>query len=562
MKKGSNKKTAARKVDKDVILITGQPGIKKVSSLKKIIKKREDRSCDIEIIDFESLMVEEYKKKNTGLNSRTKTEIIYRILEEPPLTQKENWREAFKVLEEKIGNPTNKKIYLVSLHTVFYHQRLKQFISPIDLEKLKDVKPRVKNVVLLIDDAFDSYRRLIQKGEMFELKDEDNAFEATKKSVRNVTTILYWREIETTTSNVVADYLRVPIFVVAVKHPAFMIARIFTKRHKELRFFYLAHPITHFRESYSPFIRNSDYPSHLQIFAEKILKEVPNLILFVPDTIDEYCFKGITDKDIEWFDPWPVPFGQDKNEWAFVKIPTKLAETDPIFIKGKRMSANQKVRICALVNQLAELLFDQITSRDLNLVTQSSNGIIVFRPHWNGASSSGAEDEAEYNYGTLIKKRCEKKRKTYVIEDSNNIAKLRIRKLLYLFVTSLKKPKISEDTTDMIIDQWFEDDSMLESFYKDTWDRDEIRKKIELAIPNFSTCEFEKPVLKDYKSGLPSAEATEKQNRLDYAWEKIEQEVKGFHAFEIFCSNPDEEYLVCDPEDFEKTVTSFISRLG
>lgn len=538
-------------VDRDIILITGQPGINKMGSIKKIASEKEDGDIFIKPIDFEGLMANYYKEENLELINASRSNVIKQIITKSPKEQKRIWGAAFDKLAGLLDNTGGKIIYAVSLHATFYHQKLNQFISPIDVEKLSLIKDRVKCVLVFIDDCYDIYKRLIQKGGMFEIKKDIDPKKAAELSIKNNKSILYWREIEQAISNLIRQYSGVPVFTVAVKHPAFMIGRLFTKPLKDLMIFYLAHTISKYRSEYSLQIRSSTFPAELKKFAESILTKCKELVIFIPDTIDEYRFE-IGKDSIKWLPPWPLPFGQEIGKWAFNPLPEELYKKDPIFVNGEVSKKRDREKIIYLFRQFADLVWDKITSYDLNLVIQSSDGIILYKPHWNGTSSRGAKDEADYNYFDLKLESGENKREMYVLEEAENIGKYRIRLLLSEIAAHLSKPKIKPEHLRTTVESWFQDADLVQRFFNDTWDGKEIRNKVEISLKiSDSDYEFDEDILKGYLKGLPKGVIADNLAKQKHVWDKLEKDIKGFHVFKSYCDTPLDKYLVCGSDEFE-----------
>ncbi len=315
--------------EKDIILFTGQSGIKAEKCIRKLMEEG-DLFASIEQ-EMEKISGEKFSEQ---------------ILAYPSFKQEELWSAAFDQIEkEKISKIKKGKYLFLTFHACYYHQKKTSFLSPINFNKLQSVTNRVKMVIVLIDDCYDIYRRLLCEGEMYgyirhEGKSVVNGKETTKalkpydaliESIMNLLDLLSWREIEIAFSRKIAHCLNnIPSYIVGVKHPRSMVSLIIRMPYEKLKIAYLVHPISEVRNRYHP--RIPSFTGELSEFIKKRLRQ-EDLVLFVPDTIDE---KRIEKENIgknsyqyipKLSDSWSLPF---QDDWLFVPITPNLQRIDPL----------------------------------------------------------------------------------------------------------------------------------------------------------------------------------------------------------------------------------------
>ncbi|MGA3086844.1 MAG: hypothetical protein ABSE95_18995, partial [Thermodesulfobacteriota bacterium] len=137
---------------KNVILVTGQSGVK----VKKCLEKLEGK-----VISLEDTIEEQHKKQR-----------FTEFLSLPQSYQYEYWKSAFnEIVKERIN--TDSQNTFLTFHAVYFHQQKSELFPPVDFKSLsalenKELRKKLKMIVILIDDIYDVYRRLIEEGQMFE----------------------------------------------------------------------------------------------------------------------------------------------------------------------------------------------------------------------------------------------------------------------------------------------------------------------------------------------------------------------------------------------------------
>lgn len=251
-------KAEPKHTQNDIVLVTGQSGIKVDDCLKKIVNPDQ-------ILKIEKRMIEIFRKEiKPEMMAANDKEIMTEILSSPPFIQKQIWDSSFDTIKAELKRvKTNVGTHFITFHACFYHQRKREFISPINFSKLLSLQKRIRMVIVLVDDCYDIYRRLLGKSEMFYedvMSPEIKPREAMAKSILNLLTILSWRELEVAFSRKISETTNVPFFVVAVKHPAIMVKKLIAPTFKKLKIFYLGHPITSVRKR--AYARTSVFPSN------------------------------------------------------------------------------------------------------------------------------------------------------------------------------------------------------------------------------------------------------------------------------------------------------------
>jgi hypothetical protein len=560
-------KTKRKGTRKDIILVTGQSGIKVEECLKKIANTHQ-------ILKVERQMIEVLRdEERTSLINADDKEIMTAILASPPLKQKYVWDKAFKVIQSRLKRAkrrANKEIF-ITFHACFYHQRKTELISPINFSKLLGLRKRVKMVIVLVDDCYDIYKRLLAKDEMFyedvripNIKPE----EAMVKSVWNLLTILFWREVEIGFSRKIAETLKVPFFVVAVKHPASMIRKLTSEPLEKLKIFYLAHSITSVRKK--TYARSSQFPEDLNNSVKYVLEKMKNAILFLPDTIDELRIKeGNGEKYLPDFHiggGWPLPFKEE--EWLFVSLPEEVKSiTNPLNPKGFNYLATPKLasHISYAIGVLAKKINEQITSRDFSLIEQSKDGMIAFQPYLDGGISGGALDEAKYNF-TLRTQIGSQDRELYVIERKENLGKRHIEHFFIQLIVNIKAEHndLSEDEKRKIHElkeKWKQNPNKVIQFYKRSWLVEKTKEEIKKHLP--AGYVFSDKYIPVQKKSLPGAKMYEKQDRLKLGWEKLSKEAKAYDdEFRCYCVNPARNYLICASDITQSNLKKLINVLS
>jgi hypothetical protein len=460
--------------ERNVILFAGQSGI----SAKDCLHRLNDRlNQKAKVISVEKTMSE-------VSNRSFRREII---LENIPY-QYELWEKAFeKALAQVNDLSSSEKLFLTS-HCVYYHQDMREFFSPVNLEMMRKLQGKVKMLIVFIDDIYDVYRRLMRNGEMFSYVKKLEPVEALYASSLNLISILEWRQVEITVCRLIQQMLDIPMYIIATKHPVSMVARLIDKPIEELRIFYLCHPISEVRRS--AIERLPNFTGHLNRFSKEII-DIDDVVLFLPSTIDEFIVKKQGDKLVpECLPRWPLPF--EEGDWISPPMPKDLSEINPLNPLGYNISTTEESR--TFVSYLMKLLVDcisvKMTSRDLSLVEQSKNGVIVYRPRFPNKLSGGIRRELEHNHNLYNK---QTSRRSIIVSVEEDLGKSRIR-YFFTSIETFVKDLGSSDKANLKNEcyKWMMDSKMIKLFSDDVSLKKEwinIRDKIEEIIPK--SYEFE-----------------------------------------------------------------------
>ena len=163
---------------------------------------------------------------------------------------------------------------------------LYQPCSGANAARNRGIRESQGEIIVLIDDCYDIYRRLMDKNQMYEdVLSSNDSINTLLESILNITNILTWRETEIAFSRKIAQLLNVPMYTISVKHPDFMITRLISAPKESLNILYLSHAISVIRRQVSS-ARLSEFFAELSSFIKDILTP-DNMVIFIPDTIDE-----------------------------------------------------------------------------------------------------------------------------------------------------------------------------------------------------------------------------------------------------------------------------------
>jgi hypothetical protein len=554
-------KNSAEKTQ-DIILFTGISGIDIESCLFKLFGHSN------EILKIDKEMVNIYRDENNISTTKTCGEVFTEILGLPEFFIDELWTKAFNKIKNKKmdkGLPGGQSYFPLTFHACYYQQQKKEFTFPIDLGEIQKLRGRVKMLIVLIDDCYDIYNRLLVKGEMFYddvLSSTVKPFDSLIRSIWNLITILCWRENEIAFSRKIANILgiRNSFFVIPVKHPTKTVCNLINHPVKNLQIYYLSHQITAVRKKISS--RPSNFPIELKNFAENLLKNCKSSVLFIPDTIDEYRIKEDQGKYISEFayQSWPLPSRID--DWLFESLPAEVNEINPLNPK-KYIPSNEEIKyaISSALDILARKINEQINSRDLTLVEQSKDGMIVYQPYYDGEISSGAQSEADYNI--ILRDRfgqCD--RKTYVIEEQENLGQYRIRQLFTLFENNLEQPltKDIKVKIDNLCNTYLRNSDLLSLFYNGKWDVNKIRSDIEEILGK--EYDFSEVFISRKSRSMEPAKKLAKANRLNNGWNKLVEEINKINPFIEYIKDKKTEYFMVPRKDFENILIQFQEMLN
>jgi len=295
--------------------------------------------------------------------------------EEYRALQESHWNQEVGKLLKIIAGDGNKNNFL-SFHAVY--RRYREYFSPISLDLLEEFKPDL--MITFIDDVYDVAWRLKQdhgatKGDSFELGE-----------------IIEWRGIEVMVMDRLSSYLvkgpgKIPHYVVAIKHPAKMLAKLIL--FPKLMRLYTAYPITGLRGV-------KEEQENLEIIDEYRSYMHENYIAFDPNTIDEFWFdrlitrreKDVADgKDIKGT---PYDLDMEITRWPMRSKILDLPQLSDGVERPKKLLLEEKE-----VEDVAESAKQQIATRDYRLISQA-NAMTAFRPLFRGNASTGVIRELGY----------------------------------------------------------------------------------------------------------------------------------------------------------------------
>lgn len=510
---------------KDIILFTGQSGINIINSIEKM------GHCNKKVISIEREMENYTKKSFKNI-----------ILSSPPHIIEKYWSETFENMQKKgkLSERGKDEYIFLTFHATYFQTKKTEFISPIDLHMLKDIADRIKVIIVLVDDCYDIYQRLMNKDEMYDyeryLKVLD-PFDALVTSIINLFLILSWRETEIAFSHQISHcFDNIPIYLMAAKHPTVIFERLINIPLDQLNFVYLSHSISDIRVSDS--LRNGIFYGELNGIIREIIKK-ENMILFIPDTIDEKRIKTEKIDDYSYFLPdrekrWPLPFAG--NEILFSPISSHLGDINPINPNKYKVPYDTKIMktISILLELLDKKISSQINSRDLSLV-ELSKSIFVYRPYYCYTVPSGVEEEIRYLY-KLRTEFLEKDRKIYMFTTDEDYGKLCINTLFRELEFIKLEESISNKLGDLKL-KWYENDKIISEFSGKRLKKVKIRDSIEEIIGG--DYKFSESHIRPSERGtLESHEALRPQEELQKSWDK---------AFSIISDEePLKQYLTVD----------------
>jgi hypothetical protein len=223
------------------ILAAGISGVNVKGSIAKFKKYCETTH----LVNFELLQINDIISELVKSSENREVE-WHTILQYPYSKLKELWKNAFQSILALIDLNCNKN-YIVIIHSCYFHQYTKEFISFVDIDLLKEFNP--DKIITFIDDIEDIHLRLKKQGRIF----AEDQLGASPKSLNNIVElkqILQWRAFETTFSRFYASTLiDTEHILLAVKHPCITLYRIIFER-ENYKTVYLSHPISKMRRMY------------------------------------------------------------------------------------------------------------------------------------------------------------------------------------------------------------------------------------------------------------------------------------------------------------------------
>ena len=390
-----------------VILFFGMSGIDIHSSLTKFLrefkpfrtKHFEDRKPVLLKIDSE---IEEVFYELFPNVDRAKNVWVELILHKSYPVLEKLWLDAFEkiyIKVKKIQSDNPQTPIFINLHSCYLHNRTKEYIALIKIDKLKMLNPKM--VITLIDDIYDIHHRLTKLGGIY------SGIEASMVDmIQRYFRLLDWRSKETMMARFLANHLNCKNIVFAVKHSYETLSNLIFEDYPTA---YVSHPISEVRR-----LEKSSNPHAADVIKNEIedLSEYlqANFTTFLPTTIDEYRVKSETVIRT-------LPNGETRNEKSYFPVLTKrwqeeiyqnpqdilfqasgFNDTNSLWHQAKPNKLNTEVS--HLLSVLVDTISGQVSTRDYSMVEQSDL-IIIYRPLFNGNGSSGVLEE--FNYFRTLK---------------------------------------------------------------------------------------------------------------------------------------------------------------
>ncbi len=526
---------------KDLVIFTGQSGIKVGSCISKLIRT----GLDSQLVSVDKAIPE--------ISGKTFVE----VLGAPRTIQDVLWTKAFKHVINNLQSQSKiHEFTFLTFHACYYHQKRTEFVSPVNLKELMQLEDRTKMIIVLIDDCYDIYRRLMDKDEMYdEVLGSNGSLDSLLESIYNLSDLLTWRETEIAFSGKIAQLLGVPLYVISVKHPDFMVSRLISNPREKVKMLYLSHPISVIRRQ-GPYDRLPEFYTQLSNFIKDVL-EHDNIVLFVPDTIDEYRIKKNNGGDLYIPEPstgWLLPF---EDKWLCDPLPERLAKINPLNptqYKYSAASADARTAISSTLRILNRRIGNQINSRDRTLVEQSKDGVLVYRPYLAASTHSGVEQEMIHNCD-LRDQYGEKERKTYIITTQEDLGKLRIKELFTLVENSVNITETKDfESLQELCEKWLANPEKVVEFYSNSYKIDETIEEIEKILPD--GYKFIKYIVNKGSSALSVAKMLRKAEQKKKGWTGIfEQVAEEDPLIEYSIA---EDILLSSRDSYDKEIDTFI----
>lgn len=384
-----------------VILFTGMSGIETNSCLEKFIRefrefKKSQGSSPI-LIKLESIIKEVFYEDHPSESPSNQAWVDLILQQSYPLLEK-YWGIAFdRILTEVnaviAGNPET--TIFINLHCCYFHNKTQEYIALMNIESVRKLNPKL--IVTLIDDVYEIYYRLTKIGGIYHGSNTTK----TEMILRHLR-LLDWRSKETMMSRFLAKQLNCKNYLLAVKHSYQTLYNLVIENKTTM---YLSHPISE--------VRRLEKAGRKQD-ADLIMNEISHIstelsfhfTTFLPTTIDEFRISSNIIKEggaeKREFHPHLTP------RWEADKY---LSQNEILYINSNFSDVNElwqatipektDYEINQLLAALADVITDQVTTRDYTLVEQSDL-IVLYRPIFNGNASRGVQEE--FHYYTALQK--------------------------------------------------------------------------------------------------------------------------------------------------------------
>lgn len=456
---------------RNVILVAGQSGVSARECLRRVSDVMDGRPSILSLED---------KMQSTS-------KLIFRsqILDECIPRQYEIWHRGFDALRDAvIAAPAAEPVF-VSFHAVYQHPREREFFSPVDPQRFLEIQDRIKALVVLVDDVFDIFTRLQQPDEIYDEMRKLTGAGSIYAAIEGLVGLLQWRQLEITTSRLLARLLGVPFLEVATKHNTRVLARIAQHRLSSLRLLYFSHPITSVRTAGNTL---HEFPAQANEIARSFSAH-PGVVLFEPATIDEYGRfiakpKGQLTPRLN--PRWPL--SSPKEEQIAPPLPPG-SESDACLDQQQTydsLNSGEYKVVDQLLRVLQRQIEGQVNSRDFSLVQQSTAGVVAYRPYYPDALSIGSKQELRHNRN-LSALGLPKGRRCLVLSVEEDLLRRRVRQFFAQLAATVRD--ITPDSAqklEQLCDKWLEDRATMRKFGDDAKLRttiEELRPQVEHCLP-------------------------------------------------------------------------------
>jgi hypothetical protein len=424
-------------LENDYLLFSGPSGVRLGAAVERLKPFFGDQLLHIDLEDLlcEELPATRSRLKEAGVVFDGASERIRMrdvTWELPKTTVKELWEEAATLAMDRLARYRGPGLRVLTSKFVYYGGRRHELYSPVTISKITPDGIHPRSIIVLIDDVFDMFIRLSQRGELFDqtrtwegyvrrfeadeevkfadLPARDRQAVALRHTVGQVRRVLAWRQAEITVAENIAQETKAKLLVWATKQSAKTVAS-WALNPDSCRT-YLSHPISSVRRI-QRVAREAQWP--------QLMEEVNGLqaslfsmgvVAVMPTGIDELRFQPFNDghserelplhlpvltarwplpaADLLW-DPIPSSAGIDHSNvlsvnWLADPTATEDAHSEPNF--GRRRDA--------VIRGFEEAVSDQISARD-HLFVEHCRSLLVYRPLFQGRPYSlGVQAEIDH----------------------------------------------------------------------------------------------------------------------------------------------------------------------
>ena len=412
-------------------LLTGTPGQAKGDAANKIREFLRARNVRVGFASVEDELLT-FFPQYTGAETSNKEPRVSLISQRAQDEIKDKWPEAFNQAVEKATS--NSDVAIVSTCFEYYRSETYEFYSPVNCDIVSASKPQC--VLTLIDDVYDTYYRLSQPGQVFEIQEliersfsKNGTTSGAARDLRqqykdalgvvvgSLLRVLAWREKEVQCAADICRTIGCECNVLASKHPVETGVRLLlgTSSADIVKLgtsyaVYISHPISRPRRDRSTQEKWPEFVNHLEEMVASLsftTDSPPQILPVMPTAIDEF---RIFD-DGKYLHPhltprWPLHGGNllyslpkasqnmkdftDYSDFAIRGLPQIF--NPPIDSSGKRAGLPlSDLEVSGMLRTLRESIRLQMAARDHLLVRQCP-GLFLYRPLY---------DEFEFTGGVL-----------------------------------------------------------------------------------------------------------------------------------------------------------------